>query len=281
MLPYTMLAEVCGLSLQASSGWGVLVALLLCAGASRAQTAAAPDPNARLKMALERAAAAGAQLRSSLPSFACKEEVVSQELEGRKPKVKRGVAFTAELRVERRADGTLRETFEPASWAEILAQSHGTGIPYYVSGGFQHALDYFDPAMAACYRFSMRPQEPSRIDFIAAPDASTDRCKGEAGLTGFALLDPSGDVIHVERRVPEQVSGSQRLAPFAAIDLAPVTLNGKTYRLSTRVTSDSLRGGARGHFEASYTGCKLFHASITIQSVTDAGGVPPPEPIKP
>jgi hypothetical protein len=268
MLPYTMLAEVCGLSSRASSGWGVLVALLLCAGASRGQTAAAPDPDARLKTVLDRAAAAGAELRSSLPSFACKEQVVSQQLEGRKAKVKRGVAFTAELRVERRVDGTLRETFEPASWADILAQSHGTGIPYYVSGGFQHALDYFDPAMAACYRFSMKPQGPNRIDFVAAPDAPTDRCKGEAGLTGFALLDPSGDVIHVERRVPEQVSGSQRLAPFAAIDLAPVTLNGKTYRLSTRVTSDSLRGGARGHFEASYTGCKLFHAMMTIEPIT-------------
>jgi hypothetical protein len=121
----------------------------------------------------------------------------------------------------------------------------------------------------------MNPHEPSRIDFVAAPDAPTDRCKGEAGLTGFALLDPAGDVIHVERRVPEELSPSSRLAPFAAIDLVPVTLNGKTYRLSTHLTSDSLRGGARGHFEASYTGCKLFHASITIQAVPGVAEPPP------
>jgi hypothetical protein len=280
MLPYTMLAEVFGLFLRGSSGWGVLVGLLLCVGASRGQTPAAPDPEARLKTVLERAATAGALLRSSLPSFTCKEEAVSQLLEGRKGKVKRSVSFTAELRVERRADGELHETFEPASWADILAQSHGTGIPYYVQGGFQGALDYFAPVKAACYRFSMQPQTPDRIDFVAAPDAPADRCKGEAGLTGFALLDPSGDVIHVERRVPEELSANSRLAPFAAIDLAPVTLNGKTYRLSTRVTSDSLRGGARGHFEASYTGCELFHASITIQAVPgvvpDGEGAPPP-----
>ncbi len=278
-----MLAEVGSLSLRYRSGLGALFALLLLATAARGQTVAA-DPDTRLKIVLERAAAAGAALRSSLPSFACKEEVVSQLLEGRKAKVKRGVAFTAELRVERRADDELHETFEPSSWADILAQSHGTGIPYYVRGGFQGALDYFAPVKAACYRFSMQPQDLNRIDFVAAPDAPADRCKGEAGLTGFALLDALSDVIHIERSVPEQPSGSQRLAPFAAIDLAPVTLNGKTYRLSTHVTSDSLRGGMRGHFEASYTGCKLFHASITIQSVEgavpgvvpDAAGAPPP-----
>ncbi len=243
-----------------------MVAVLLLAGAARGQTGVAAGPEARLKMVLERAAAAGAALRSSLPSFACKEEVVSQLLEGRKPKVKRGVAFTAELRVERRADGELHETFEPASWADILAQSHGTGIPYYVQGGFQGALDYFALAKAVCYRFSMQPQTPDRIDFVAAPDAPADLCKGEAGLTGFALLDPAGDVIHVERRVPEEPSATSRLAPFAAIDLAPVTLNGTTYRLSTRVVSESLHDGVRGHFEASYTGCRLFHAQMTIET---------------
>jgi hypothetical protein len=233
-------------------------------------------------MALERAAAARALLRSSLPSFVCKEEGVSQLLEGRKSKVRLAVAFTGELHVSRSADGTVSESFEPPSWADILAHSHGIGIPYYVNGGFRTALDYFDPSRAECYRFAIKPTEPNRIDFVGAPDAPADRCKGDIGLTGFALLDPAGDVIHVERRVPDALMRSLRLVPFAAIDLAPVTLNGQTYRLSTRMVSDNLNlpGGVHGHFEATYTGCKLFHASMTIQAVPgvvpEAAGAPPP-----
>jgi len=193
--------------------------------------------------------------------------VLSQALEGgKKPKVRQQVRFMAEVRVERRGDGELHETFEPADWAGILMQSHGAGIPYYVSGGFQRALDYFDPAKAACYRFAPDPKVANRIDFSAAPDALRHaECRDETGLNGFALLDAAGEVVHVERTVPDAVSRRTNLAPFVALDLAPVVLNGRTYRLSSRVVSDGRPGRLYGHFEANYSACRLFHATVTIK----------------
>jgi hypothetical protein len=185
---------------------------------------------------------------------------------GKKAKVRQQARFTAEVRVERRSDGELQENFEPVSWAAILTESPGAGIPYYVSGGFQRALDYFDPAKAACYRFKLDAKVGNRIDFSAAPDALRHtECRDETGLNGFALLDAAGEVVHVERTVPEAVSRRTNLAPFVAIDLAPVVLNGRTYRLSSRVVSDGRPGRLHGHFEASYSGCRLFHATVTIK----------------
>jgi len=255
-----MLPEVCRLS-NLPNTFLIAAALLL------ATTAHAQSANDRLDTALTRAAAAAAALRSNLPSFTCKEDVLSEELEGtKKPKLRHRVTFTADIRVERRADGELHETFEPASWAAILAQSGGVGIPFYVSGGFQRALDYFDPVRAACYRFTL--PNPNRIDFSAAPDAlQHPACKDETGLHGFALLDPAGDIIHLERTVPEAVSRRTTLAPFVAIDLAPTVLNGQTYRLSSRVVSDGRPGPTHGHFEATYTACRLFHATVTIEPI--------------
>jgi hypothetical protein len=65
--------------------------------------------------------------------------------------------------------------------------------------------------------------------------------------------------------VPGDVSSRTNLAPFVAIDLAPTTLNGHVYRLSTRVVSDGRPGKTHGHFEANYSGCTLFHATVTIE----------------
>jgi hypothetical protein len=256
-----MLAEVRTLHPRPKPLLAVLT-LLLLAALARAQTAT-PSDDTRLQTALARAAAAESALRSSIPSFACQEDVLSEELEGKKSKITRRVTFTATVRVERRADHDLHETFEPASWADILAQSRGIGIPFYVSGGFQHALDYFDPARSACYRFALHG---NRLDFAEAPEAlHNPACKDETGLAGFALLDRNDDVVHLERRVPDDVSRRTSLAPFAAIDFAPTVLNGQTYRLSSHVVSDSRPGPTRGHFEATYTGCKLFRTTVTIE----------------
>jgi hypothetical protein len=240
------------------------LALLLLAATLSAQS---PSDDARLQTVLARATQAEADLNASLPSFTCKEDVLSDEIDGsKKHKLIRHVAFTADIRVERRADGELHETFEPASWASILTQSRGIGIPYYVSGGFQRALTYFDPAQSACYRFALTA---NRLDFAAATDALRyPACKDETGLTGFALLDPAGDIVHLERTVPEQLSRRTALTPFAAIDLAPTTLNGHTYRLSTRVLSDGpgeTHHQPHGHFEATYSACRLFHTTVTIE----------------
>jgi hypothetical protein len=232
-----------------------VLALVVLAPAMAAQTT-----GDRLQSILDRAAAAAAILETSLPSFTCKEQVRSQAFE--KKKLRRHIEFTADLTVQRRPDGSLNETFQPTDWQTILLHSE-SGIPFYVSGGFQRALVYFAADHRACYRFILT--NPQRLDFSSSPSAASDPLCKDAGLTGFALLDPAGNIVHVERRVPAETSRRSQLVAFAAMDLAPVELNGQTYRLSSHLTADTLPGRLSGHFEADYTQCRLFHATVTIE----------------
>jgi hypothetical protein len=252
-----------------------LLALTLPAALLRAQSVddAPGAPDARLQAILNRAAVAAAALQSSLPSFACKENVRSQEYE--KKKLRRHAEFNADIRVQRRPDGSLTETFQPEDWTVLLKQSE-SGIPFYVSGGFQSAMEYFVAGKAVCYRFSL--PSPQRIDFSGDPAArSNPLCDREEGLTGFALLDTNGDVIHIERRVSEENSRRTSMVPFAAIDLAPVELNGRVYRLSTHLSADTTHGKLFGHFEADYSSCRLFGATVTIlPSIQPIQQAPPP-----
>ncbi len=243
-----------------------LLALILLTGSAAAQT-----PIDRLHVILARAAAATAALQSSLPSFACKEDVSSQEFV--KKKLKRHVEFTADLTVQRHPNGDLDETFQPTNWQTILLHSE-SGLPYYVSGGFQKAMDYFAADRAVCYRFTLT--NPQRIDFLADPAAAHNPlCLRETGLTGFALLDPAGDILHIERTVPLDTARRTHLVPFAAIDLAPVQLNNRTYRLSSRLVADNPDGRTTAHFVATYSQCHLFHATVTILPGSQPAGSPP------
>jgi hypothetical protein len=226
---------------------------------------AAQTTGDRLQTILDRAAAAAATLESSLPSFTCKEQVRSQEFEKKefeKKKLRRHIEFTADLTVQRRPDGSLNETFQPTDWRTILLHSE-SGIPFYVTGGFQRALVYFSADHRACYRFTLA--SPQRLDFTSSASAASDPLCKDAGLTGFALLDAAGNIVHVERRVPPATAHRSALVAFAAMDLAPVELNGQTYRLSSHLTADTIPGRLAGHFEADYTQCHLFHTTVTIE----------------
>jgi hypothetical protein len=236
------------------------LALTLCCVLFLPSNAAAQqDAAPTLKQELQRLGAAASALDHSLPSFTCEETVVSQRLHGKK--VEQQTNFTATLRAKRAADGTLAESYWLTTLNGHPFSAGSFSLPVYVTGGFDRAMIYFLPSLQACYRYKL---SPGRIDFETAPDiASHPNCKNE-GMHGFAQLDADGNVTHLERRVSPQGAKDLRLAPFAAFDFANVDLSGRTYRLSHHLLSEIPQGRSTGRFDATYTDCHLYTATVTL-----------------
>ena len=216
-------------------------------------------------------------LEHTLPSFECQEQVVSQRI--LRNKVKKRVEFTAAIRAKRGSDGQLDETFTVSELNGKPVSKRSFGMPIYVSGGFEHALRYFAPDQQACYRYTL---SAGRIDFesVAEDDARAE-CRS-SGVKGFALLDADGNVSHIERHVEEDAAEKHGLIPFAAIDFAPVELDKRTFWLSQHVVAEEQHGDWKGRFEANYSACRLFTATVKIGpaeplDAPDTGG-PPPHP---
>ena len=139
------------------------------------------------------------------------------------------------MRAVRVPGGRLLETF---TLTTLNGKPHSGGnppFPFYTSGGFDAAMVYFLPAHQACYRYSL---SQGRIDFETSPDfASHPQCRNDA-VHGFALMNATGDVTHMERTVPAEVTHELHLVPFAAIDFAPVELKGQVYRLTQHLITE-------------------------------------------
>jgi hypothetical protein len=241
------------------------VLLLACSASARGQQGSADDP--ALQQELHRLGVVAETLDRTLPSLTCLENAVSERIV--RGKVKKHVAFTASMRAVRTTTGPLHESFvvttlNGKSWIGKSAE-----FPYYTGGGFDSAMVYFMPAHQACYRFSLSGR---RIDFETAPDATSHPQCRDDGLHGVALLDADGNVIHLERTVSAEATRDFRLVPFAAIDFAPVSLNGEVFRLSSHMVSEYPEGDSKGRFEATYSDCKLFSVSVKIG---------PPTPVVP
>lgn len=211
--------------------------------------------------------AAANALLVALPSFTCDETAVSEAV--RDGKVLRSMNLSGVVRAVRQKNGRLVETNQIKSQHMLLVIPKLP--PLFVSGGFAEVLGYFQPGAQACYRYSVSALTPRRIDFIAraefpgGPSSPTAlQCK-DHGVKGYALLDAQGNISHLERSVPPEIAKSLKLASFASIDLAPVDLNGRTYQLSHHMVAEMpLSGGATGRFDATYTHCHQFAATVTL-----------------
>ncbi len=248
----------------------VLAAGLLLSGSLPAQQRssakppiASPTAQVQLQADLQRLAAAAQAQLLSLPSFTCQETALSEVL--REGRVIMKVKVRGTVRVLRKPNGVFDETFTYKRFHLLIFP---TVLPYYVRGGFDSALTYFLPSAQGCYRYTLSP-DPGRIDFVSRTNPDPGYGCKDHGLTGFALLDAAGDVTHIERTIPEAVARPLKLTPFAAVDLGPVDLNGQVYLLSQHITAtDTLGYYGQGHFEATYSGCKLFTATVTIGPAT-------------
>jgi hypothetical protein len=185
------------------------------------------------------------------------------------------------VRTRRNVDGVLEESF---SASERNGKTVGNGridLPFYVGGGFDHAMDYFGSSRQACYRYALNGD---RIDFETAPDVlSHPQCRNDE-LHGFVVLDGDGNVAHLERSVSLEAAQKFHLVPFAAIDFGAVELGGKTFWMSHHLVAEYPQGAGKARFEATYADCKLFAATVKIGPASDAtpedpqGKAPPRHP---
>jgi hypothetical protein len=230
-----------------------------------AQQAAPGIQPVTLETLLARLGEQAAALERSMPGFTCLQTASSDELlPGKKntePKVTRHVTFTANVRVRRGPDGQLAESAEFLTVNGQPFTGGGFTMPAYAQGGFRQALAYFLPSQQVCFRYKL---SAGRIEFEGPPDAAKIPGCRSAGTHGFAALDDEGNLLHLERRVSLQGTLAYALIPFAELDLAPVTLKDVTYRLSSHLLSERQNGRFLDRFESTYTGCKLFTATVTI-----------------
>ena len=242
-----------------------------------AQTAAPGAKDPALATTLEHLAAAAETLHTALPNFECAEAVSSRRMRGGKEKW--AVHFTATLRVHRDGRGEPEESFTPLTLEGKTNPKPKFKMPIYVEGGFANALD----AVFAQEAGVLRVHAGAGADRLCRPAARGLRTGAGTSKAWpvFALLDADGEVRHIERTVPDETARKYRIAPFAAIDLAPVELNGRVFRLSSHLTSTWPSGDDDDRFEAEYTGCRLFTANVTLlpgSSVVSEDAPAPPAP---
>jgi hypothetical protein len=235
-----------------------LTIVLLLAAAARGQSAATSDS---LQGKLARLAVASEDLQQHLPSFTCKETLVSQEVRG--GKVKMEVRAAGELRVLRDPTGKLNERFQATERNGKPIRPDKLRLPIFVSGGFKNALDFVHADTQACFHFSMTG---NRMEFESGSEASRPVCANHTETSGFALLNDNGDISHLELRVPEDLARQRHSVPFGSIDLSRIELGGKSFLLSTHVVADMEK--FTYHWEATYSECRLFSVGVTIGPAT-------------
>jgi len=238
---------------------GVAV-LLACAAAAHGQAAATADG---LQGKLAKLAAASEDLEEHLPSFACKETLVSRELRGKK--VKTEVRAAGELRVMRDPTGKLNERFEASEMNGRPITPDNLRLPMFVSGGFRNALDFLRADLQMCFRFSIAG---NRLNFDSGTEAATPECAKHTETRGFALLSSDGDIVHMERQVPVELAQQRNAVPFGSIDLNRTDLGGKSFLLSTHVRAEIPKGKSTYRWEATYSDCRLYSVSVTIGPAT-------------
>ena len=222
-----------------------------------------------LRTRLRALGVAAEALENKLPAFACRESLTSQEI--RKGKVKRQIQAIGDLRVRTDADGQMDERFTPT---EVNGHPYKPGSfhpPLFVSGGFRHALGQFRPQDQPCFDFRLAG---NRIDYTSRPNPSTEACDAKSGISGFALFDNAGNLLHIEQHMQEDAARQHNIIPFATLDLTQINLGDATLLLSTHVIAEKHADESTYRWEATYSACRLFEATVTIGDPTPVPDAP-------
>jgi hypothetical protein len=221
-----------------------------------------------LAVALHRLAAQAAALEHSLPSLTCMESAISQER--RHDMVLRSVDFTASLSARRNPDESITESRDYRTLRGQPFTGGGFVMPMYVTGGFSRAMRYFSADQQPCYQYTLRG---NRIDFTTAAHPP-EGCRTR-GTNGYALIDDEGNITHMERTVSGHWAADYNQVPHAIIDFAALTLNNTSYRITKHLLADQANRGSIDYFEADYTACRLFSATITLGPAVEAPNTRP------
>jgi hypothetical protein len=211
----------------------------------------------------------------TVPSFICDKHIVSQEVhEG---KIKREITVDAVFSVTRST--AKANTLEESRAVKLVdgkpALNKNVKMPLSFSGGFSGALNKFlSSDHRLCFEYAADASTPSpkgiaAFTFAAKPaTAGNPACASiQPGTTGrFTVDTESMQVIHIERTVQNPVGKDQTVLGTAAVDYAPVMLNGKSFWLPTTITAftteTSKTNGVR--FTAHYSKYHRFAGTATI-----------------
>jgi len=228
-------------------------------GRSWAQGPEQSEP-AALRAELKKLATTAQMLRDDLPSFTCQETAKSQLL--RKKKVKEQVQYSGEVRVERVEQRRLMEQLQVTQVNGKPFAGGAFRAPMKVQGGFGESLFFFLPEIQPCFDFTLTG---GRLDFATRPQMlERPGCDVAGTRHGIALLDADGNITHMEREVPPETASQFHLVDFNTIDFVSTELGGRAYPLSAKMTADVPADGEVKHFEATYSGCHLYKATVTI-----------------
>ncbi len=216
------------------------------------------------------------QYKATVPSFLCDEHITSQELRG--GKLKHETAIDALFRVTR-AGQTLEESREVKSINGNPSRSKKLEMPISFSGGFSGALAKFLSAeRRECFDYRPDrsvPASPGTESFtFTAREAAAKQpaCSTiQPGTTGRFVVDSASmQVVHIERTVPNPIGRDQSVLGTAAVDFAPVSLNGKSFWLPSTVTAFTTETPKTSafRFTAKYSNYHRFAASSTILPTT-------------
>jgi hypothetical protein len=259
-----------------------LALVAVIAGPVSAQTAPnAPSAvaNPALATALAKLAADELELRKDLPNFTCRETATSRAM--RKKMLVSEDRIVGNLRVQRNSRGRLTDHLEITELnGKPVTDSATYSKPVLVDGGFEEPLLYFLPAFQPCFQFAL---SGDRLDFSpASATRKLDACRSLGGPIGFAVLDQSGNLTHIERKVPPKYSQQAHVTEFTSNEVVPTELNGKIYPLGLKVVNDFVDNGLTRHFEATFSDCRYYTADIKILPGTtpleDEPASPPPHP---
>jgi hypothetical protein len=241
----------------------VVAAALVLAAVGMAQGGGARQgggESPELRAELKKLAGVAQMLRDDLPSFTCQETAKSQLL--KKNKVKEQVQIAGEVRVERVEGRRLQEQLNIAQVNGKPFAGGSVKAPIMVQGGFGESLFFFLPEVQPCFEFTLRG---GRLDFVSRPEMlERTGCDVAGTRHGFALLDAEGNITHMEREVPPETASEFHLVDSNTIDFVSTELGGQTYPLSAKMTADVPADGEVKHFEAVYSGCHLYKATVTI-----------------
>ncbi len=227
-----------------------------------ALAACAQHAGDELALRLQQLGTAADALESRLPAFTCRESLTSQELRG--GKVRRQVQAAGDLRVLTLSNGKMDERFTVTEINGKPARPGQLRVPLFVTGGFRHALAMFREQDQGCFDFRLAGQ---RIDIKSRVPAS-EACSDKTDVTAMALLDETGGLTHLEFSIPPDVAEPRHAIPVGALDFSPADLGGKKFLLSTHVVATRPSGKSTYRFEANYTSCHLFQATVTLGDAT-------------
>jgi hypothetical protein len=261
------------------------VCMFACSAIAVAQT---QQPSPAIDQMLSRVEANTEQYKASVPSFVCNEHITSQEI--RNGKTKHETTVDALFRVGRSASqgGSLTESREIKAIDGKPSGDKKLNMPIAFSGGFSGALAKFLSAdHHPCFDYqpdSSAPQQAGAEAYtFTAREAALKEpaCSSiQPGTTGKFVVDSTSmQVTHIERTVPNPVGKDHDILGTAAVDFAPVTLNGQSFWLPVTITAFTTEtpktDGFR--FTAHYSNYHRFAASSVILPTTDSSPSPPSE----